>query len=198
MASPISIGARPVTSCPNGLGVAACATRVRDHLRRRLRKPDRRLRYLALPFRQVGHRPASLLRRRGLCETPEGSVNPTAQSTRRRTGFRGAEQGARSASPMPLEAAVRPAAGVEDRAVRLDPRRAAPEAPSSPPRSVENARAGTKVASKNCSQRGERLRCVMRRTFRRITHFSKNEHPSSTSLSGPRCFRPRAGECRAS
>jgi hypothetical protein len=25
---------------------------------------------------------------------------------------------------------------------------------------------------------------MMRRTFRRITHFSKNEHPSSTSLSG--------------
>jgi len=41
-----------------------------------------------------------------------------------------------------------PPLGVEDRAVRLDPRRAAPEAPSSPPRSVENARAGTKVASK--------------------------------------------------
>jgi len=30
-------------------------------------------------------------------------VNPTAQSTRQRTGFRDAEQGARSASPMPLE-----------------------------------------------------------------------------------------------
>jgi hypothetical protein len=65
-------------------------------------------------------------------------------------------------------------------------------------RSVENARAGTKVAAKGGPRRGGRLRRVMRRTFRRITHFSKNEHPSSTSLSGPRCFRPRAGECRAS
>jgi hypothetical protein len=39
----------------------------------------------------------------------------------------------------------------------------------------------------------------MRRTFRRTTHFSKNEHPSSTSLSGLMGFSPGGpGECRAS
>ena len=54
------------------------------------------------------------------------------------------------------------------------------------------------AASKGRLVLGERLRREMRRTFRRTTHFSKNEHPSFTSLSGPPSFRSEAGECRVS
>jgi hypothetical protein len=39
---------------PKGSDVAASATRVKDHLRRRLRQPDRRLRSLALPVGESG------------------------------------------------------------------------------------------------------------------------------------------------
>jgi hypothetical protein len=96
----------PVTSCPDGLGRGGVRHAREDHLRRRLRKPDRRLRSLAL---RVGR--SSTTRRRsdddGGCAKPVKAPRtrlPRAPAAR--TGFRGAEQGARSASPMPLEAAV--------------------------------------------------------------------------------------------
>ena len=90
----------PVTSCPNGLGRGGVRHAREDHLRRRLRKPDRRLRSLALPFDE-----SSTARRRSydvggcvsLVETPQTRL-PRAPAGH--TGFRGVEQGARSASPM--------------------------------------------------------------------------------------------------
>jgi hypothetical protein len=47
--------------------------------------------------------------------------------------------------------------------------------------------------------RAVELRHEMRRTFRRTTHFSKNEYPIFASLSCPFGLSPsEAGECRAS
>jgi hypothetical protein len=56
--------------------VAASTTRVRDHLRRRLRKPDRRLRSLALPVGESGTA-RRLSRRRGLWQrVPKNPCEP--------------------------------------------------------------------------------------------------------------------------
>jgi hypothetical protein len=113
-----------------GSDVAVCATRVRDHLRRRLRKPDRRLRSLAPRVDESG-----TARRRsyddGGSAAPEGRATRLPRAPAGRTRIRGAVEGARSASPIrskrrfdpPLASRV----GCE-----LEPRRAAPDASSSP------------------------------------------------------------------
>jgi hypothetical protein len=63
--------------------------------------------------------------------------------------------------------------------------------PSSPSRPVENARPGWRAFRSAAFAEGIRFDYEMRRTFRRTTHFSKNEYPSFTSPTGPGGFRPR-------
>jgi hypothetical protein len=107
-----------------------------------------------------------------------------------RTGFRGAEQGARSASPTRSERwNDPPLASCSAAKIELEPRRVAPSSPASPARSVENAGPGW-GSRRRRSRRGERLRRAMRRTFRRTTHFSKNEYPTFTSPTAPQGFHP--------
>src|SRR6185436_9334576 len=78
---PISIGARPVTSCPEGLGRGGKHHAREDHLRRRLRKPDRRLRHLALLSANRAPPAVAPDDDGGCLRAPKGPSNPTAQST---------------------------------------------------------------------------------------------------------------------
>jgi hypothetical protein len=80
----------------------------------------------------------------GSSKPPGGSPsNPTSQSTRRRTGFSGAEQGARSASPTRSRRRFDPSpASLLGLRKQLEPRRAAPDHRPSPSRSVESGRPG--------------------------------------------------------
>jgi hypothetical protein len=152
-----------------GSDVAACTTRVKDPLRRRLRKPDRRLRSLALRVGESGTTRRRSCRRRGLSPDPEGSAETRkAQSTRRPApGLGGRSRALEAPRPYRSERRFDPPPASRTGCKQLEHRRVAPETPSSPTRSVESARPGWRPLRSPPRSRG-RLRREMRRTFRRM------------------------------
>jgi len=128
----------------------------------------------------------------GSAEPAEGPVEtrlPRAPAGR--TGFSGAEQGARSASPTRSRRRFDPPpASVLEPRKQLELRHAAPDHRPSPTRSVESAQPGW-LPFRGPLRLGERLRHEMRRTFRRTNPLFKERAPElHVAFRASRSFHP--------